>query len=215
MLGKRQPKDSKAAPKKKRKWEEEDDDSEGEANITKADLDAWEATMRQEEEEEKRQKEKQEREEREKLRKAREAEEERKRKEDDLAVRKKRIRKKFPDRKNVEKEYEDVSSEEEFELYFKKPRQLMDIFTELEEKNLFLIQNSQETEQALEELQQTFEHTKEVMGAKATQLRDSIAKLEANIEQEKKRCQYLRKSYDEKAGTSNQDAKLNDLAKKS
>merc|ERR1719321_1358522 len=146
--------------------------------------------------------------------KRKEEEEERKRKEDELANRKKRIRKKYPDRKHVEKEYEDVSSEEEFELYFKKPKQLMDIFTELEEKNLFLIQNSQETEQALEELQQTFEHTKKVMGAKATQLRDSIAKLEQNIDQEKKRCHLLKKSYDEKADTGVQDARLNDLAKK-
>merc|ERR1719321_674696 len=146
--------------------------------------------------------------------KRKEEEEERKRKEDELVARKKRIRKKYPDQKHVEKEYEDVSSEEEFELYFKKPRQLMDIFTELEEKNLFLIQNSQETEQALEELQQTFEHTKEVMGAKATQLRDSITKLEQSIDQEKKRCHLLRKSYDEKADTGIQDAKLNDLAKK-
>lgn len=148
--------------------------------------------------------------------KRKEEEEERKRKEDDLAARKKRLRKKYPDRKHIEKEYEDVyvDSEEEYELYFKKPKQLMDIFTELEEKNLFLIQNSQETEQALEELQQTFEKTQKDMGAKATQLRDSIAKLEANIEQEKKQCQRLRKSYDEKAGTGIQDAKLNDLAKK-
>ena len=32
-------------------------------------------------------------------------------------------------------------------MYFKKPQQLLDIFAELEERNLFLIQNSQETEE--------------------------------------------------------------------
>ena len=41
-------------------------------------------------------------------------------------------------------------------MYFREPEQLLDIFTTLEEQNLFLIQNSQETEQALEELKQTF-----------------------------------------------------------
>ena len=40
------------------------------------------------------------------------------------------------------------------ELYFRDPKQLMEIFTELEEQNLSLIQNSQETEEALEEVKQ-------------------------------------------------------------
>jgi uncharacterized protein YpbB len=37
-------------------------------------------------------------------------------------------------------------------LYFKSPQQLLDIFGELEENNLALIQNCQETEETLEEL---------------------------------------------------------------
>ena len=45
-------------------------------------------------------------------------------------------------------------------MYFTHPNQLLDIFTALEEQNLFLIQNSQETEQALEELKQTFNETR-------------------------------------------------------
>ena len=50
---------------------------------------------------------------------------------------------------------EDVSDDEETEeerevaVYFRDSQQLLDIFTALEESNLFLIQNSQETEQAL------------------------------------------------------------------
>uniref|UniRef100_A0A674J172 Cilia and flagella associated protein 100 n=1 Tax=Terrapene triunguis TaxID=2587831 RepID=A0A674J172_9SAUR len=39
------------------------------------------------------------------------------------------------------------------ELYFTDPQQLLQIFTELEEQNLSLIQNSQETEETLDELQ--------------------------------------------------------------
>jgi len=49
------------------------------------------------------------------------------------------------------------------EMYFKEPQQLLDIFSQLEERNLFLIQNVQETEEALEELKQNFEKTKVVM----------------------------------------------------
>lgn len=37
-------------------------------------------------------------------------------------------------------------------IYFKEPSQLLQIFSALEERNLFLIQNSQETEEALEDL---------------------------------------------------------------
>ena len=51
--------------------------------------------------------------------------------------------------------------DEELELYFKEPQQLLDIFGELEEQNLSLIQNSQETEEALEEMKLTYEQTKE------------------------------------------------------
>ena len=43
----------------------------------------------------------------------------------------------------------------DLELYFTDPQQLLDIFAELEEQNLSLIQNSQETEEALEEMKQT------------------------------------------------------------
>lgn len=40
------------------------------------------------------------------------------------------------------------------ELFFTDPAQLISIFTELEEQNLSLIQNSQETEITLEEMKQ-------------------------------------------------------------
>lgn len=52
---------------------------------------------------------------------------------------------------------------QEPELYFTDPYQLLDIFAELEEQNLSLIQNSQETEEALEEMKQTIKTTKHKM----------------------------------------------------
>ena len=52
---------------------------------------------------------------------------------------------------------------QEPELYFSDPHQLLDIFAELEEQNLSLIQNSQETEEALEEMKQTIKNTKNKM----------------------------------------------------
>ena len=52
---------------------------------------------------------------------------------------------------------------QEPDLFFGDPQQLLDIFAELEEQNLSLIQNSQETEEALEELRQTIKQTQERM----------------------------------------------------
>ena len=44
-------------------------------------------------------------------------------------------------------------------LYFTAPSQLLQLFSELEEQNLSLIQNSQETEEMLEDLRQTRKET--------------------------------------------------------
>jgi len=48
-------------------------------------------------------------------------------------------------------------------MYFTEPKQLLDIFAELEEQNLSLIQNSQETEEALEEVKTTIKQTQKKM----------------------------------------------------
>jgi hypothetical protein len=60
---------------------------------------------------------------------------------------------KLGDKPRAEDE-EATSSGADYEMFFTQPKQLVDIFTQLEEQNLFLIQNSQETEQALEEVRQ-------------------------------------------------------------
>ena len=53
--------------------------------------------------------------------------------------------------------------DEPVELYFTDPHQLIAIFTELEEQNLSLIQNSQETEETLEEIKQQRKATEQRM----------------------------------------------------
>merc|ERR1712190_611078 len=97
-------------------------------------------------------------------------------------------KKKEDEKKKIIGEYVEISSEEEFELFFKEPKQLMDTFTELEEKNLFLIQSSQETERQLDELKHTLERTQKDMGTKVQNLKENIRQLEQNIAQETKKC---------------------------
>jgi len=131
------------------------------------------------------------------------------------ARRKKLHRRKEDEEKRIATEYEDqeVSSEEELELFFKEPKQLMDTFTELEEKNLFLIQSTQETEQHLDELKSNFENNAKEMGSKVQHLNENVRNLQVSISQEKKQCDQLQQSLQEKGGTEAQDKKLADLYK--
>jgi len=57
---------------------------------------------------------------------------------------------------------DDISEdeEEEDEMYFKEPSQLIEIFHSLEESNLFLITNLKEIEQETEEIRSSFSITK-------------------------------------------------------
>lgn len=59
-------------------------------------------------------------------------------------------------------------------MFFKDPRQLLEVFSQLEEQNLFLIQNCQETEEGLEELKGKFRDTQERMEGEVQNLRDQI-----------------------------------------
>ena len=85
-------------------------------------------------------------------------------------------------------------------MYFKQPSQLLDVFAQLEEQNLFLIQNSQETEKALEELKQNFETTKEQMDGKARLLNQNISELEDQITGEECKAKALRARLNARAG---------------
>lgn len=53
--------------------------------------------------------------------------------------------------------------QEDPELYFRDPRQLLELLTELEEQNLSLIQNSRETEDAQEEFRQVMDYNRKKM----------------------------------------------------
>ncbi len=85
--------------------------------------------------------------------------------------------------KTAEQEEED-EDEKDLELYFKDPQELLDIFLELEEQNLSLIQNSQDTEEALEEMKQTINKTKIKMEKETEMLKKQIASLNDEIKKE-------------------------------
>lgn len=76
-------------------------------------------------------------------------------------------------------------------MYFREPQQLMDIFAALEEQNLFLIQNSQETEHTLEELRLAFKDTKHTMHSQTASLQAQIDELQREIQLEERRARDL------------------------
>ncbi|GIL86387.1 hypothetical protein Vretimale_11669 [Volvox reticuliferus] len=67
------------------------------------------------------------------------------------------------------------------EMYFQEPAQLLSVYKQLEESNLFYIQNAQETEEALEELRQKLRDTKARMDAEALALQGQVSSLQAAI----------------------------------
>ncbi|TEA24031.1 hypothetical protein DBR06_SOUSAS35610003 [Sousa chinensis] len=71
---------------------------------------------------------------------------------------------------------EDPDSDgEELQLYFTEPQQLLDVFVNLEEQNLLLVQNTQEMEEALEELSFTLKNTQIRMEREVSQLKQWIS----------------------------------------
>ncbi|KAJ1477717.1 hypothetical protein T484DRAFT_3001829 [Baffinella frigidus] len=80
----------------------------------------------------------------------------------------------------------------EVPMYLTRPQQLLDIFAALEERNLFLIQNSQETEEQLEELKQKLQVTKAKMDEETEQLTSQIENLKNAISGEEAKAAALR-----------------------
>jgi len=86
---------------------------------------------------------------------------------------------------------EEDSDDEEVKMYFTDPQQLLDVFQELEENNLSLITNSQETEEAMEEIKINLQQTSKKMSKQTEQLKSQIDLLTANIEREEEKAELL------------------------
>lgn len=144
----------------------------------------------------------------------REAEEEASKREKELDQLRRRIRRKYPTQEFVESEYQEVSSGEEMPLFFEDPKQLLDVLTALEESNLSWIQNSQDTEQALEELDQKFHEMRRTSDAKTSKMKQQISQLERQIADERMKCEELRQQISQKNSASEQEELLAEMAER-
>ncbi|XP_076595571.1 cilia- and flagella-associated protein 100 [Chaetodon auriga] len=106
--------------------------------------------------------------------------------------------------------------EDEPELYFTDPQQLLDLVTELTEQNLSLIQNSTRVEETLEELRQSMETTRKKIEKDEEQLTLQIQDLNQRIDNEKARGTKLKQMVQLHVSlkTEDQDAMLDALGEK-
>lgn len=81
--------------------------------------------------------------------------------------------------------------EEEDDAYFKTPNQILELYTHLEEQNLFLIQNVQETEEGLEELKTKYSETRSRLDSETESLKSQISSLQFTIDIEWHKQQML------------------------
>mmetsp|Transcript_38299 Transcript_38299/g.87709 ORF Transcript_38299/g.87709 Transcript_38299/m.87709 type:complete len:519 (-) Transcript_38299:284-1840(-) len=109
---------------------------------------------------------------------------------------------------------EGLDEDEDVPMYFQDPQQLLDIFTALEESNLFLIQNSQETEEALEELKAKFLETRQRMEAESAGLKHQIDALKGSIKVEEDKGRALLDRAGKNTGVQAQERTLDELNKK-
>ncbi|CAK0829965.1 unnamed protein product [Prorocentrum cordatum] len=141
-------------------------------------------------------------------------EEEAKEKEKEAESRRRRIRKKYPTQEQIEAEYEDISSGEETPLYFEEPKQLLDVFTTLEEQNLFLIQNLQDKEEMEEYWKEKNKDLTRTATEKIGKLKQRMEKLERDLAEEHQKCEELRLQLSQGRGDSLQREMLNELEKR-
>ncbi len=91
-------------------------------------------------------------------------------------------------------------------MYFERPEQLLDVFATLEESNLFLIQNCQDTEQQLDELRAAHVETAAAMVRQAAALEADMARLHQQLSAEQAKAAALRRKITTAAAAGAGDA---------
>ncbi|KAF4657888.1 Coiled-coil domain containing [Perkinsus chesapeaki] len=110
-------------------------------------------------------------------------------------ARRRRHRARHPDERQIAAYYDQEvaeSSGEDLPLYFEKPKQLLEMFSTLEEQNLFLIQNGQETQQQLEDMEQRLQEAQGTLGIKARQLERENQDAVGRIDSKQRDCEKLK-----------------------
>ncbi|XP_062492945.1 cilia- and flagella-associated protein 100 [Pezoporus occidentalis] len=81
---------------------------------------------------------------------------------------------------------------QEPELYFTDPQQLLSLFMEMEDEKFSILQKSQEAEESLNKVLQTFITTHESMETEIAELKEQVATLKSSIAEEEERAADLK-----------------------
>lgn len=84
-----------------------------------------------------------------------------------------------------------VVDEEEEGMYFTDPAQLLEVFSQLEGRNMFMIQTVQDAEQVLEVARGARSAVHDTLGAEVGALRRSVEDMEAAIATAEEKCLWL------------------------
>lgn len=104
--------------------------------------------------------------------------------------------------------------ENEYPMYFKEPHQLLEYFSMLEEKSLFLIQMTQDSEQNLEELKTEDKKKKEDLNHKIKSLNETKAQKKKQLEELNKDISQLKLQKDDYKISKTKDELLDPISKK-
>eukprot|EP01006_Ploeotia_vitrea_P054969 TRINITY_DN67944_c0_g2_i1.p1 TRINITY_DN67944_c0_g2~~TRINITY_DN67944_c0_g2_i1.p1 ORF type:complete len:547 (-),score=95.14 TRINITY_DN67944_c0_g2_i1:118-1758(-) len=96
-------------------------------------------------------------------------------------------------------------------MFFTDPEKILNIFMEIEENNLFLIQNCQETEEALEELKSKFDEAKIKMDQEAANLKSQIEQIKQRIAVEEAKKKALMQRMTSSKDSQKQETNLNNI----
>ncbi|XP_015730540.1 cilia- and flagella-associated protein 100 [Coturnix japonica] len=110
-----------------------------------------------------------------------------------------------------------LDDDEEPELYFTDPQQLLSVFTEMEEQNFSYLCNFQETEREMHELQHTFINTQQKKDEEQAQLKEASLTLKSTVTKLEERAAELKlkvEDYSSEHKADAQDKMLASLGKK-
>lgn len=99
-------------------------------------------------------------------------------------------------------------------MYFKEPHQLLEYFSLLEEKSLFLIQTTQDSEQNLEELKAEYKKKKEDLEYKIKNLNEAKSQKKKQLEEINKSIILLKTQRDDHKTIRVKDDLLDPISKK-
>ncbi|XP_028272449.1 cilia- and flagella-associated protein 100 [Parambassis ranga] len=109
-----------------------------------------------------------------------------------------------------------TSLQDEPELYFTDPQQLLNLMTELTDQNLSLIQNSTKVQEVLEELKQSMETTRKEIEKDEEQIKAQMTDMNQRISEEKTRSAKLEQKvqFHVSLNSADQDVMWDDLSEK-